>query len=358
MGKKTAIVVDIDEDYNNNTAIKEEYIMQQRQLGNQGLRVSALGLGCMGMTFAYGNNDEQQALNTLSRAFELGINFLDTAEIYGPFTNEVLIAKALKGRRDNITVATKFGFAITGEGQGWEKMTGVNSQPQHIRRAVEGSLTRLGTDHIDLLYQHRFDPSVPIEDVIGTMADLIKEGKARYIGLSEVSSATLRRACAVHPVSALQSEYSLWTRDPEQDILATCRELNVGFVPYSPLGRGFLTGKLTSVDALEPHDFRRSLPRFQQQAQEHNQKLVAQLTEMAHSYGITAAQLALAWVMAKGEDIVPIPGASKVHHLEENCAAANVVLTGADSDTLDRLFAPQNIRGERYANAEYGMIDR
>lgn len=332
--------------------------MQQRQLGNQGLRVSALGLGCMGMTFAYGNTDEQQALNTLSRAFELGVNFLDTAEIYGPFTNEALIAKAIKGRRDNVTIATKFGFNITGAGQGWENMTGVNSQPQHIREAVEGSLTRLGTDHIDLLYQHRFDPAVPIEDVVGTMAELIKEGKVRYLGLSEVSAATLRRACAVHPISALQSEYSLWTRDPEQGILATCRELNVGFVPYSPLGRGFLTGKLASVADLDQSDFRRSLPRFQQQAQEHNQKLVDQLTEVARGYGISAAQLALAWVLGKGEDIVPIPGASKVHHLEENCAAAAVVVKGTDSDYLDGLFAPENVSGARYASAEFGMIDR
>lgn len=257
-----------------------------------------------------------------------------------------------------MTVATKFGFSISGAGQGWENMTGVNSQPQHIREAVEGSLTRLGTDHIDLLYQHRFDPAVPIEDVVGTMADLINEGKVRYLGLSEVSAATLRRACAVHPISALQSEYSLWTRDPEQGILATCRELNVGFVPYSPLGRGFLTGKLAAVTDLDPHDFRRGLPRFQQQSQQHNQKLVDQLMEMARGYGISAAQLALAWVLAKGEDIVPIPGASKVHHLEENCAAASVALKKVDIDMLDTVFAPENIRGERYANAEYGMIDR
>ncbi|ORM65179.1 aldo/keto reductase [Pantoea rwandensis] len=331
--------------------------MQQRQLGSQGLQVSALGLGCMGMSFAYGQNDEKQALNTLARAFELGVNFLDTAEVYGPFTNEMLLAKAIKGRSD-IKVATKFGFRITDHGEGWERITGANSEPAHIRRAVEGSLQRLGVETIELLYQHRLDPAVPIEDVVGVMADLVREGKVKYLGLSEVSSATLRRAQAVHPISALQSEYSLWTRDPEQEILATCRELNIGFVPYSPLGRGFLTGKFPAAATLAEDDFRRYLPRFQQDAQAHNQKLVNQLSEMAAGYDATAAQLALAWVLAKGDDIVPIPGASKIANLEQNCAAASLMLQAADITALDVLFNPQNIQGERYTESEFMMVDR
>ena len=311
----------------------------------------------MGMSFAYGQNDEKQALNTLARAFELGVNFLDTAEVYGPFTNEELLAKAIKGRRD-IKVATKFGFRITEQGEGWERITGANSEPAHIRRAVEGSLQRLGVEAIELLYQHRLDPAVPIEDVVGVMADLVREGKVKYLGLSEVSSATLRRAQAVHPISALQSEYSLWTRDPEQDLLATCRELNIGFVPYSPLGRGFLTGKFPAASTLAEDDFRRYLPRFQQDAQAHNQKLVNQLSEMAAGYDATAAQLALAWVLAKGEFIVPIPGASKIANLEQNCAAASLTVKAADLTALDTLFDAKNIQGERYNASEFEMVDR
>ena len=311
----------------------------------------------MGMSFAYGQNDEKQALNTLARAFELGVNFLDTAEVYGPFTNEALLAKAIKGRSD-IKVATKFGFRITDHGEGWERITGANSEPAHIRRAVEGSLRRLGLETIELLYQHRLDPAVPIEEVVGVMADLVREGKVKYLGLSEVSSATLRRAQAVHPISALQSEYSLWTRDPEQELLATCRELNIGFVPYSPLGRGFLTGKFPAAATLAEDDFRRYLPRFQQDAQAHNQKLVNQLSEMAASYDATAAQLALAWVLAKGEHIVPIPGASKIANLEQNCAAAALTLHSADIKALDTLFNPQNIQGERYNESEFTLVDR
>jgi aryl-alcohol dehydrogenase-like predicted oxidoreductase len=234
----------------------------------------------------------------------------------------------------------------------------VNSDPAHIRRAVEGSLQRLGVETIELLYQHRLDPAVSIEEVVGVMADLVREGKVKYLGLSEVSSATLRRAHAVHPISALQSEYSLWSRDPEQDVLATCRELNVGFVPYSPLGRGFLTGKFPASSTLAEDDFRRSLPRFQQDAQAHNQKLVNQLTEMAAGYDATAAQLALAWVLAKGEFIVPIPGASKIAHLEQNCAAADLALRHADVATLDELFSEKNILGERYNDSEFVLVDR
>ncbi|NIF21239.1 aldo/keto reductase [Candidatus Pantoea multigeneris] len=332
--------------------------MQQRQLGNQGLQVSALGLGCMGMTFAYGKNDEQQALNTLARAFELGVDFLDTAEVYGPFTNEALLAKAIKGRGDKIKIATKFGFRITEHGEGWERITGVNSDPAHIRQSVEASLKRLGVETIELLYQHRLDPAVPIEDVVGVMSDLVREGKVRYLGLSEISSQTLRRAHLVHPISALQSEYSLWSRDPEQEILATCRELNVGFVPYSPLGRGFLTGKFPAAEMLAEDDFRRYLPRFQQEAHEHNQKLVTELNNMAQSYDATAAQLALAWVLAKGNDIVPIPGASKINHLEDNCGAVKLALNPVDVEKLDRLFNPQKIYGERYTEAEFSLVDK
>ncbi|WP_297206280.1 aldo/keto reductase [uncultured Pluralibacter sp.] len=331
--------------------------MQQRQLGNQALQVSALGLGCMGMSFGYGQNDEKQALNTLARAFELGINFLDTAEVYGPYTNEMLLAKAIKGRPD-IKVATKFGFRIAEEGEGRARMTGANSDPAHIRRAVEGSLTRLGVETIELLYQHRPDPAVPVEDVVGVMADLVREGKVKYLGLSEVSSATLRRAQSVHPISALQNEYSLWSREPEQALLATCRELNIGFVPYSPLGRGFLTGKFPAADTLAEDDFRRTLPRFQRDAQAHNQRLVNQLTIMAEDYRATAAQLALAWVLAKGEFIVPIPGASKIAHLEQNCGAVNIALRPADLATLDTLFSPQNVHGERYNPGEFAMVER
>jgi len=331
--------------------------MQQRQLGSQGLTVSALGLGCMGMSFGYGQNDERQSLNTLARAFELGINFLDTAEVYGPYTNEALVAKAIKGRSD-IKVATKFGFRISEQGEGRARMTGANSDPAHIRRAVEGSLQRLGVETIELLYQHCPDPAVPVEDVVGTMADLVREGKVKYLGLSEVSSATLRRAQAVHPISALQSEYSLWSRDPEWDILATCRELNIGFVPYSPLGRGFLTGKFPAADTLAADDFRRTLPRFQLDAQAHNQRLVDRLTAMADGYGATAAQLALAWVLAKGDFIVPIPGASKIAHLEQNCASASLALRGEDIAALDALFSPQNVQGERYNDSEFVMVER
>ena len=331
--------------------------MQQRQLGSQGLTVSALGLGCMGMSFGYGQNDERQSLNTLARAFELGINFLDTAEVYGPYTNEALVAKAIKGRSD-IKVATKFGFRISEQGEGRARMTGANSDPAHIRRAVEGSLKRLGLETIELLYQHRPDPAVPVEDVVGTMADLVREGKVKYLGLSEVSSATLRRAQAVHPISALQNEYSLWTREPEQAFLPTCRELNVGFVPYSPLGRGFLTGNFPASGALAEDDFRRTLPRFQKDARAHNQKLVDKLTEMASGYQATAAQLALAWVLAKGEFIVPIPGASKITHLEQNCGAAEIVLRPGDIAALDALFSPQSVQGERYNPGEFAMIER
>lgn len=330
--------------------------MKKRTLGSENLQVSAIGLGCMGMSFAYGQpGDEKQAINTLHRAFDLGVDFLDTAEVYGPFTNEILLGKALKGRRNKVKIATKFGFHITEEGEGWERIKGVNSQSDNIRAVVEASLQRLGVEVIDLYYQHRLDPAVPVEEVVGTMADLVREGKVLHLGLSEISSDTLRRAHAVHPITAVQSEYSLWSRDPEHRLLATCRQLNVGFVPYSPLGRGFLSGKLPVLGA---DDFRHYLPRFQNEALAHNMALVEQLKEMANGYSSSAAQLALAWVLAKGEDIVPIPGASKIPHLEDNCRAVDIRLAADDLTQLDRLFARGNIIGERYTGQEFALVER
>ncbi|MFS2223044.1 aldo/keto reductase [Pantoea sp. B65] len=331
--------------------------MKRRVLGSENFEVSAIGLGCMGMSFAYGKSDEQQAIATLHRAFDLGVDFLDTAEVYGPFTNETLIGKALKGRGGKIKVATKFGFDITEHGEGWQRIVGVNSKPESIRQRVEASLRRLDIDAIDLLYQHRIDPAVPVEDVVGVMADLVREGKALHLGLSEVSVATLTRACAVHPISAVQSEYSLWSRDPEQGILAACQQLNVGFVPYSPLGRGFLSGKMPDPSTLDADDYRRGLPRFQQQALEHNQRLVQQLSEMALGYHCSAAQLALAWVLAQGAHIVPIPGARQIAHLEDNCRAVELTLATADIATLDTLFSPGNVMGERYNALEFSLVD-
>ncbi len=332
--------------------------MKRRTLGNQGLNVSAIGLGCMGMTFAYGKSDEREAINTLHRAFDLGVDFLDTAEVYGPFDNEVLLAKALKGRKEPVRVATKFGFNILSQGQGWDRIKGVNSQPAHIRNVAEASLKRLNIEAIDLFYQHRPDPAVPVEEVMGTLADLVREGKILHVGLSEISSETLRRAHAIHPVSALQSEYSLWTRDVERDVLATCQELNIGFVPYSPLGRGFLTGKLAPPSALDEKDYRRTLPRFQPDALAHNEALVSRLGEMASDYHSTPAQLALAWVLAKWQHIVPIPGARKIAHLEDNCRAVDIELQADDLMLLDQLFSPENIAGARYSEKEFALVER
>lgn len=330
--------------------------MKRRTLGS--LEVSAVGLGCMGMSFAYGASDEQQAIATLHRAFELGVNFLDTAEVYGPFENEKLLAKALKGYGGKIKVATKFGFGISEQGEGRERIKGVNSQPANIRKVAEASLKRLNVETIDLFYQHRVDPAVPVEEVMSTLADLVREGKILHIGLSEVSSATLRRAQAIYPVTAIQSEYSLWSRDVEKDVLATCRELNVGFVPYSPLGRGFLTGKMVAPSVLDEQDFRRSLPRFQPEALAHNKKLVVQLNDIAAGYNSTAAQIALAWVLAKGPHIVPIPGARKITHLEDNCRAVDIELAADDVALLDRLFDSKNIAGERYNDSEFTLVER
>ncbi|KKO61888.1 General stress protein 69 [Janthinobacterium sp. KBS0711] len=327
-----------------------------RTLGNSGLRVAPIGLGCMGMSFAYGGADDATSLRVLHRAVELGVTLIDTAEVYGPYANEDLVGRALKELRGKVHIATKFGFKILPHGQGVERMAGVDSRPEHVVRAVEASLSRLGIECIDLLYQHRVDPAVPIEDVVGAMADLVRAGKVRHLGLSEVSAATLRRAHAVHPIAAVQSEYSLWSRDVEADVLPACRELGVGFVPYSPLGRGFLTGQLTSGAALAPDDYRHSLPRFQPPAMAANAHLVAELQRLAAARGATAAQLALAWLLAQGTDIVPIPGARSLVHLEENVAAAQITLSDAELAAIGAAIAPASVQGARYPDVELAMV--
>ncbi|EOX6849303.1 aldo/keto reductase [Klebsiella quasipneumoniae] len=332
--------------------------MKTRYLGKEKFQVSALGLGCMGMSFAYGGAEESQAINTIHAAVDMGVTFLDSAEVYGPFDNEVLVGKAIKGIRDKVQIATKFGFRILPTGQGLERMAGVDSRPEHIREAVEGSLKRLNIETIDLLYQHRVDPAVPVEEVVGTMADLVKEGKIRHIGLSEVSAQTLRRACKVHPITAVQTEYSLWTREPEGGILKACRELGVGFVPYSPLGRGFLTGKITDPSLFAADDFRRNLPRFQAETMRKKQQLLDRLQQVAGRYDATLAQMALAWVMSKGEDIVPIPGARKINHLRDNAAAADIMLSPEDILTIDHIFAAENVAGLRYNQGDFNLIDK
>lgn len=331
--------------------------MQKRFLGKEKFEVSGLGLGCMGMSFAYGGSKDHDAINTIHAAIDMGVTLLDTAEVYGPFENEVLVGKAIRGVRDQVKIATKFGFRILPSGHGLERMAGVDSRPEHIRKAVEGSLTRLNIDAIDILYQHRVDPDVPIEDVIGTMSDLITEGKIKHIGLSEVSVDTLRRATKVHPITAVQSEYSLWSRDPENGILEACNELDVGFVPYSPLGRGFLTGKINDVSKFVNDDFRRSLPRFQQNAMEENTLLLNQLKNMAKNNECSLAQIALAWVMSKGEQIVPIPGARKIEHLKDNVGAIDLNLSKDDIRLIDQIFSPQNISGLRYTEGDFSLIE-
>ena len=330
--------------------------MEHRTLGNSGLRVAPIGLGCMGMSFAYGGADEATSLRVLHRAVELGVTLIDTAEVYGPYANEELVGRALKQLRGKVHIATKFGFRILPHGQGVERMAGVDSRPAHIVRAVEASLSRLGIECIDLLYQHRVDPAVPIEDVVGAMAELVRAGKVRHLGLSEVSAATLRRAHAVHPIAAVQSEYSLWSRDVEAEVLPACRALGIGFVPYSPLGRGFLTGQLTSSAALAPDDYRHSLPRFQPRAMAANAALVAELQRLAAPRGATAAQLALAWLLAQGTNIVPIPGARSVAHLEENVAAAQIKLSESELAAIGAAFAAASVHGARYPQHELAML--
>jgi aryl-alcohol dehydrogenase-like predicted oxidoreductase len=331
--------------------------MKTRKLGNE-LTVSAVGLGCMGMSFAYGATDDGESIKTLHRAVDLGITFFDTAEVYGPFTNEQLLGKALKQVRDRVVIATKFGFKIDTSKSGADAIAGVDSRPEHVREVAEASLKRLGIETIDLFYQHRVDPNVPIEDTVGAMAELVKQGKVRALGLSEASSETIRRAHAVHPIAALQSEYSLWTRDPEEGVLDTCRELNIGFVPYSPLGRGFLTGAIRKADDLGADDFRRQLPRFQAENFDANAALVASLEELAAEKGVTAAQLALAWVLNQGDDIVPIPGARKLHHLEQNAAAADITLSAGELARLDEVIPVAQVAGKRYSDASLAMTNR
>ncbi|QND49251.1 aldo/keto reductase [Rhizobium lusitanum] len=330
--------------------------MKTRKLGKD-LTVSAVGLGCMGMSFAYGASDENESVKTLHHAVDLGVNFFDTAETYGPFTNEVLVGKALKSVRDRVVIATKFGFKLDPTKSGLASMVGIDSRPEHVKEVAEASLKRLGTDVIDLFYQHRVDPNVPIEDTVGAMADLVREGKVRALGLSEAGAATIRRAHAVHPIAALQSEYSLWSRDPEEEVLAVCRELGIGFVPYSPLGRGFLTGAIRKTDDLAADDFRRNLPRFQGENFDANAVLVAKLESLAKDKGVTAAQLALAWVLHQGDDIVPIPGARKLHHLEQNAAAADISLSAGEVEALSDIMPLEQIAGKRYTAASLAMTN-
>jgi aryl-alcohol dehydrogenase-like predicted oxidoreductase len=328
--------------------------MNTRMLGS--LEVSALGLGCMGMSAFYGSSDEGEAIATIQRALELGIDFIDTAQLYGPLTNEQLVGRAIKGRRDEYVIATKFARRMDSATPGEMSSVGpLDGSPEHVRSSIDGSLKRLGTDHVDLYYQHRVDPRVPIEETVGAMGELVQQGKVRYIGLSEAASETIRRAHAVHPITALQTEYSLWSRDPEREVLPTCRELGIGFVPYSPLGRGFLSGRFRSPDELDENDFRRSGPRFTGENLKANLRLAAKVAEIAGEKGITPAQLALAWVLAQGDDLVPIPGTKRRRYLEENAAAVDVELTDEDLERIDAEL-PQ-VAGERYDEAGMASVN-
>lgn len=318
--------------------------MEHRLLG-QGLEVSAMGLGCMGMSEFYGTANEQEAVSTIHRALDLGVTLIDTADMYGPFTNEILVGRAIAGRRDEVVLATKFGNERRADGS----YVRINGRPEYVKAAADASLSRLGVDVIDLYYQHRVDPTVPIEDTWGAMAELVQAGKVRHLGISEAAPATIRRANAVHPITAVQTEYSLWTRDPEENgVLDTCRELGIGFVAYSPLGRGFLSGRIRSIDDLAPDDFRRNNPRFQGENFQRNLQLVDKVSEIAAEKGVTPSQLALAWVLHQGRDVVPIPGTKRVRYLEENVAAATIELTDDDLRRLDEAAPRGAAAGTRY----------